>query len=122
MLDNMDGLSAGVAAIASGGMAILLLTMPDPITQQPQLFVAGLALVILGSLLGFLAHNFPPARIFLGDAGSYAIGFLLSACTLLATLCHLRQSSRTCSAYTAVSVGCTAVRYAQRDFDSVVPR
>jgi UDP-GlcNAc:undecaprenyl-phosphate/decaprenyl-phosphate GlcNAc-1-phosphate transferase len=85
MLDNMDGLSAGVASIASASMALLLITFADPVTHQPQLFVAGLTLVIAGSLLGFLAHNFPPARIFLGDAGSYAVGYLLAASTLLAT-------------------------------------
>jgi UDP-GlcNAc:undecaprenyl-phosphate GlcNAc-1-phosphate transferase len=52
MLDNMDGLSAGVAAIAAGGLAILMLLSKDPETGQPQLFVAGLLLVIGGRCLG----------------------------------------------------------------------
>src|SRR5262245_16082751 len=73
MLDNMDGLSAGVAAIASSMLAAVMLLAPDPETNKPQLFVAGLLLVLVGSLLGFLWHNRPPARIFMGDSGAYFI-------------------------------------------------
>ena len=85
MLDNMDGLSAGVAAIAAAMLAAVMLTTPRPDNNQPQLFVAGLLLVILGSLLGFLWHNRPPARLFMGDAGSYLVGYLLAAITLTGT-------------------------------------
>jgi UDP-GlcNAc:undecaprenyl-phosphate GlcNAc-1-phosphate transferase len=85
MLDNMDGLSAGVAAIAAGMLAAVMLLAPDPQTQQPQLFVAGLLLVLVGGLLGFLWHNRPPARIFMGDSGAYFIGFMIAAATLLAS-------------------------------------
>jgi len=85
MLDNMDGLSAGVGAIAAGILAAVLLTAPDPMTQRPQLFVAGFLLVLAGSLLGFLFHNSAPARIFMGDAGSYFVGFCIAVATLLAT-------------------------------------
>lgn len=85
MLDNMDGLSGGVAAIAGTTLAILMLVAPDPVTRQPQLFVGGFLLVIVGSLLGFLWHNRPPARMFMGDAGSYFIGFCIAVATLLAT-------------------------------------
>lgn len=85
MLDNMDGLSAGVAAIASAMLAAVLLTTPSPITHQPQLFVAGFLLVLVGALLGFLWHNRPPARLFMGDAGSYFIGFCLATATSMAT-------------------------------------
>ena len=52
-----------------------MLLAPDPETSQPQLFVAGFLLVLVGSLLGFLIHNRPPAKLFMGDAGSYFIGF-----------------------------------------------
>jgi UDP-GlcNAc:undecaprenyl-phosphate GlcNAc-1-phosphate transferase len=82
MLDNMDGLSAGVAAIAAAIFAAVMLLTPRPDNNQPQLFVAGLLLVIVGSLLGFLWHNRPPARLFMGDAGSYLIGYLLATATL----------------------------------------
>jgi len=85
MLDNMDGLSAGVAAIAAAMLAAVMLLYPDPVTNQPQLFVGGLLLVLAGSLVGFLLHNFNPARLFMGDAGSYLIGYLLAMATLSAT-------------------------------------
>ena len=90
MLDNMDGLSGGVAAIAASTLAAVLLLNPDPATQQPQMFVAGMLLVLVGGLLGFLWHNRPPARIFLGDAGSYFVGFCIASCTLLATFTSYR--------------------------------
>ncbi len=85
MLDNMDGLSAGVAAIAAAMLAAMMLMTPRPDNNQPQLFVAGLLLVIVGALLGFLWHNRPPARLFMGDAGSYLVGYLLAMTTLTAT-------------------------------------
>src|SRR5262245_22440094 len=85
MLDNMDGLSAGVAAIAATMLAAVMLLAPDPETHGPQLFVAGLLLVLVGSLIGFLWHNRPPAKIFMGDSGSYFIGFMIAAATLLAS-------------------------------------
>jgi UDP-GlcNAc:undecaprenyl-phosphate GlcNAc-1-phosphate transferase len=85
MLDNMDGLSAGVATIAAGMLATVMLLAPDPRTNQPQLFVGGFLLVLVGTLLGFLWHNRPPARLFMGDAGSYFVGYLLAMSTLMAT-------------------------------------
>jgi UDP-GlcNAc:undecaprenyl-phosphate GlcNAc-1-phosphate transferase len=85
MLDNMDGLSAGVAAIAAAILAAAALLAPRPDNHQPQLFVAGFLLLITGSLLGFLGHNRSPARLFMGDAGSYLIGYLLAMATLTAT-------------------------------------
>ena len=85
MLDNMDGLSAGVATIAAVMLAGVLLLAPNPITHGPQLFVAGFLLVLAGALAGFLWHNRPPARLFMGDAGSYFVGFCLGVATLLAT-------------------------------------
>jgi UDP-GlcNAc:undecaprenyl-phosphate GlcNAc-1-phosphate transferase len=94
MLDNMDGLSGGVAALAAGFLAAVFLLAPDPQTQRPQLFLAGLLLVIIGSLLGFLWHNRPPARIFMGDAGSYFVGFIIAVATLLATYTGYRSTTR----------------------------
>ncbi len=91
MLDNMDGLSAGVAAIAAMMLAAVLLMQPG---ERPQLFVAGFLLVLAGALLGFLGHNRPPARIFMGDAGSYFIGFCIAVATLLATFANYDTPSR----------------------------
>lgn len=85
MLDNMDGLSAGVGVITATLLATLLLLSPDPETGQPQWFVAGMLAVLAGALVGFLWHNRPPARIFMGDSGAYFLGFLLAAGTLLAS-------------------------------------
>ena len=84
-LDNMDGLSSGVAAISASLLATVMLLAPDPLTHQPQLFVAGFLFVLVGSLVGFLWHNRPPARLFMGDAGSYFIGFMLAVATMTAT-------------------------------------
>jgi UDP-GlcNAc:undecaprenyl-phosphate GlcNAc-1-phosphate transferase len=85
MLDNMDGLSAGVAAIAAAMFAAMMLLIPRPDNHQPQLFIAGFLLVIVGALVGFLWHNRPPARLFMGDAGSYLVGYLLAMATLSGT-------------------------------------
>jgi len=85
MLDNMDGLSAGVAAIAAAVLATVMFTVPDPQTHLPQLFVGGFLLVLVGSLSGFLWHNHVPARLYMGDGGSYFIGFCLAITTLTGT-------------------------------------
>ena len=70
-LDNMDGLSAGVSAVASSFILLLAIS-------NEQFLVAGLSAAILGATLGFLRYNFKPARIFMGDAGSLFLGFLLA--------------------------------------------
>jgi len=85
MLDNLDGLSGGVATIAASILATVLLLAPDPTTNQPQFFIGGLLLVLVGATLGFLWHNWPPARLFMGDGGSYLLGYMLAACTIMAT-------------------------------------
>ncbi len=74
-LDNMDGASAGMAAIASS----ILLTAA---AFNGQVFVSGLAIAFIGALLGFLVFNFPPASIFMGDAGSLVVGFFVALLTL----------------------------------------
>jgi UDP-GlcNAc:undecaprenyl-phosphate GlcNAc-1-phosphate transferase len=66
-------------------LAIVLLTMPNPETNQPQLFVGGFVLLLMGAVLGFLVHNRPPARLYMGDAGGYFIGFSIAVVTILAT-------------------------------------
>lgn len=85
MLDNMDGLSAGVAAIAAAILGSVMLLTPEGGSATPQLFVAGVLFVLVGALLGFLVHNRPPARIIMGDAGAYFVGFSLAVMTILAT-------------------------------------
>jgi UDP-GlcNAc:undecaprenyl-phosphate GlcNAc-1-phosphate transferase len=75
-LDNVDGLSAGVASIASG---VLLWNA----WSRGEFFIVLILTAFLGSLLGFLRHNFVPATVFLGDCGSLFIGFLMATLTLL---------------------------------------
>lgn len=75
LLDHMDGLSGGVAAIA--GLAFLVVAI-----QTGQEAIAGPVAALLGACAGFLLFNFPPARIFLGDAGSLFLGFWLSCLTV----------------------------------------
>ncbi len=77
-LDNMDGAAAGIAAIAS---AVLLTAA----AFNGQIFVGGLAVLFIGTLLGFLVFNFPPASIFMGDAGSLVVGFFVALLTLRTT-------------------------------------
>ncbi len=81
-LDNMDGLSSGIALIAAILFAVVMLTG----TSEPRWLVGGALLVLAGSLAGFLFfHNWPPARIFMGDSGSYFIGLMLACLTMLGT-------------------------------------
>ena len=78
LLDNMDGLCASVAGVIS---LIFLVTA----AQTGQLFIAAFLAVLIGALLGFLAYNRPPAKIFMGDAGSLFTGYLLAVLTVLFT-------------------------------------
>jgi len=75
IIDIMDGLASGVAAIAA-----LSIAAANFMAQRDS--QAFLALVLAGSALGFLKHNFHPARIFLGDAGSMFVGFMLAALSM----------------------------------------
>jgi len=74
LIDNMDGLCAGVGFIAAAFISILFF--------QSSPLVSVTALIIAGALLGFLVYNFNPASIFMGDSGSLLIGFSLSMLTL----------------------------------------
>jgi UDP-GlcNAc:undecaprenyl-phosphate GlcNAc-1-phosphate transferase len=74
LMDNMDGLAAGVVGIGS-----LVLVLMSPEGTWP----AVLAAATTGACLGFLLHNFAPARVYMGDAGSMALGFTLAALTLV---------------------------------------
>ena len=87
-LDNMDGLSAGIGVIASAIFAAIMLRG----TAQPHWFVAGFLLLLAGSLAGFLVHNWPPARIFMGDAGSCLIGTWLASMTIVGTFYHYGET------------------------------
>jgi UDP-GlcNAc:undecaprenyl-phosphate GlcNAc-1-phosphate transferase len=71
LLDNIDGLAAGTAALASGAYFFIAV-----INDQP--YSALLAIGLAGAMLGFLRSNFHPATIYMGDAGSLFIGFMMA--------------------------------------------
>lgn len=79
LIDGLDGLAAGVSTIAS--VAILLVAL-----QQNFWTVAILTAALAGSALGFLQHNFNPAKIFMGDTGSMFLGYMLAAISILGTV------------------------------------
>src|SRR3954453_5749222 len=74
-LDGLDGLAAGVCAISGFTFCLIALSLHRP---NPAL----LAAVVFGACLGFLRHNFYPARIFMGDSGALLLGFILGALSL----------------------------------------
>ncbi|MBV9864703.1 MAG: undecaprenyl/decaprenyl-phosphate alpha-N-acetylglucosaminyl 1-phosphate transferase [Abitibacteriaceae bacterium] len=71
-IDGVDGLAAGVCAIAAGSLSIIEILKDAP-------WAAGAAAAVCGASLAFLRYNFPPAKIFLGDAGALLLGFWLAA-------------------------------------------
>ncbi|MBW1707218.1 MAG: glycosyl transferase [Deltaproteobacteria bacterium] len=88
LLDNMDGLAAGVAFIAGAFLFLFLYLNPNSNTfAGPVLLMSA---TYLGAILGFLIYNFNPASIFMGDAGSLFIGFVLACLTVAGSPPHLR--------------------------------
>ncbi|NUO80532.1 undecaprenyl/decaprenyl-phosphate alpha-N-acetylglucosaminyl 1-phosphate transferase [candidate division KSB1 bacterium] len=75
LLDNMDGLAAGVALIASFMFVIITVA-------QAQFFSAMILCLLAGAVAGFLYHNFYPAKIFMGDTGSHFIGYMLATLSI----------------------------------------
>ena len=76
LIDGLDGLASGVILIAAGMLFLVALR-----THQPG--AALLMLALAGTALGFLRYNFFPASIFLGDSGSYFLGFVLAASAII---------------------------------------
>ena len=74
-LDGMDGLAAGVCAIAGSTFAVIGLSLGAP-------DAALLSAIVAGACFGFLHHNFYPARIFMGDSGALLLGFLLATVSI----------------------------------------
>lgn len=80
-VDGLDGLLAGIAIIAALTLGIVSLVGEPPI--QP--FVSVLCALLAGSLVGFLPYNFQPARVFIGTAGVFAVGYALATLAVLGT-------------------------------------
>jgi UDP-GlcNAc:undecaprenyl-phosphate GlcNAc-1-phosphate transferase len=78
-LDGMDGLASGVCAIAGLTFATLALSLG-------KIDAAVLSAIVAGACIGFLRHNFFPARIFMGDSGALVLGFILASVSVAGLL------------------------------------
>ncbi len=78
LIDGVDGLATGIAAIAGGTLFVASY-------QRGDVGTAILAAALIGGTLGFLPYNFNPARIFLGDTGSMLLGYILGGLSVLGT-------------------------------------
>ncbi|MCQ2009675.1 undecaprenyl/decaprenyl-phosphate alpha-N-acetylglucosaminyl 1-phosphate transferase [Sporolactobacillus sp. STSJ-5] len=76
LIDGLDGLAVGVSSI-------VLLTIAGLSLTEGNFFVFTVSAILLGSTLGFLPYNFHPAKIFMGDTGSYFLGYIISVLALL---------------------------------------
>jgi UDP-GlcNAc:undecaprenyl-phosphate GlcNAc-1-phosphate transferase len=72
LIDGMDALAAGIVAIASASFSVLAMSFG-------RVEAAALAAIVCGATLGFLRHNYHPAKIFMGDTGALTLGFVLGA-------------------------------------------
>ncbi|KKM09926.1 UDP-phosphate N-acetylglucosaminyl 1-phosphate transferase [Clostridiales bacterium PH28_bin88] len=76
LIDGLDGLAAGTAAIAAVTMAVIA-------WLEGQVLASGVALILAVSVLGFIRYNFNPAQIFMGDSGAMFLGFNLAALAIM---------------------------------------
>ena len=93
--DGLDGLAAGISAIACGVIAIFAV-------YSGSVIMAVIMLALLGSLTGFLFFNFNPARIFMGDCGSLFLGFTIASASVL---CSTKSSALVGMALPALALG-----------------
>lgn len=94
LLDNMDGLSGGVAMIS-----LILLGIATLLVEE-QFFMSAISFALAGCIAGFLRFNLNPSSIFMGDAGSLFIGFLVASLTVLATF--YQDGTETATAWAVV--------------------
>jgi UDP-GlcNAc:undecaprenyl-phosphate/decaprenyl-phosphate GlcNAc-1-phosphate transferase len=88
LVDGVDGLATGLAAIASGILGAIMWMTNHPCT-------AALLFALCGACLGFLWHNWHPARVFLGSNGALFLGYMLGALTMIATFANEKTTSLT---------------------------
>jgi len=79
-IDGLDGLSAGIGSIST--LAFLFLALLKPALPNAALTVV-LCLLLVGALAGFLAYNFHPAKIFIGDGGAFSLGYMLAVISVV---------------------------------------
>lgn len=95
LIDGLDGLCAGICAAACAVVGIFAI-------HTNQAVMAVLMAALLGSLLGFLYHNFNPARVFMGDCGTYFLGFILATASVF---CATKASTIVGLALPALALG-----------------
>jgi UDP-GlcNAc:undecaprenyl-phosphate/decaprenyl-phosphate GlcNAc-1-phosphate transferase len=83
LIDGLDGLAGGIVAIASGTFFLFALVLADEGVLDPANIGALVAIITFGVCVGFLPHNFHPARIFMGDTGALGLGLLMAASTMV---------------------------------------
>ncbi len=85
-IDGLDGLAAGMVAVASGSFFVYSYLISASF-NPPNVFSSAtfISAALLGCCLGFLPHNFFPARLFMGDSGALLLGLLLAAATISTT-------------------------------------
>lgn len=76
LIDGLDGLATGVSTIALISMFIMAII-------DTQLLAASLCIILIGANLGFLFHNFYPAKIYMGDTGSNFLGYMIAVVSML---------------------------------------
>ena len=83
LIDGLDGLAAGIIAIASGTLCIYGLRLEVLGNLTPDNLGPLVAAITCGVCIGFLPHNFHPARVFMGDGGALFLGLLMAAATMV---------------------------------------
>jgi UDP-GlcNAc:undecaprenyl-phosphate GlcNAc-1-phosphate transferase len=82
-VDGLDGLAAGMVAIAASCFFVYAYRLQHGYGISTIVPAATVSVVLIGMCLGFLCHNWSPARIFMGDSGSMVIGMMLAVITIL---------------------------------------
>jgi UDP-GlcNAc:undecaprenyl-phosphate GlcNAc-1-phosphate transferase len=81
-IDGLDGLAAGVVAIAAGAIFLYAYRLSDVGLLSPDNVAPLVIAITCGLCVGFLPHNFHPAKVFMGDSGALLLGLLLAATTI----------------------------------------
>lgn len=81
-IDGLDGLAAGIVGIGAAALLLYCERLDGVAAIGPENAGPVIAAAVLGACLGFLPHNFHPAKIFMGDAGALLLGLLMAAATI----------------------------------------
>jgi len=82
LIDGLDGLAAGIIAIAAGAFLLYSMKLDDAGAMEPTNVGPLVALIVVGICVGFLPWNFHPAKVFMGDSGALLLGLLMAASTI----------------------------------------